>query len=881
MRCGDAADVGLQVRLGRAIDAARFGVRLPSMRTLRGCGAIAAGLVLVSASNASAQVADPPFDPAIDVQLFNYAIGPKTFLTVSDAGLGARRQLSMDFLVTFLTKPFTIYNVSDDMGTITTERTQVVDQMLSGQIAGAYTLTDKLQLGASLPVVFTMSGEGLEPSTGMPAGSGLQITGLGDLLVEGKYGLMRGSAMRLAAALGVTAPTSFGSGGSTYIGDDLPSVRAHLDASWPLGRRLTVGATGGAIIRKTREIYSSEIGPQLTFGAAAALRVTDKVSLIGEGYGRTGFGSFAVDESPIEAVGGLRLQVGRSLSIVAGGGAGLTKGIGSPEARFFVGLGYAPDTRDTDGDGVPNSVDGCVLVPEDMDGYKDGDGCPDDDNDGDMWGDDEDKCPSDAEDKDGFEDDDGCPELDNDSDKIPDLEDRCIDDAEDGKAPNATDGCPNDKRDSDSDGVMDNMDACPEGEEDMDEFEDWDGCPEPDNDGDKVPDESDRCQLCAEDADGFMDDDGCAEFDNDADGVTDASDKCPDEAETINGVTDFDGCPDDGPELVRLDGDVLVVDRAPTFDKRGLTKSGASIIDQMALVMNRQADVTSWLVAVRAPKERDAMIQAEWIRTQLLSRKVNEEALQVQGAAGTAKVAAVVQARAEEGADLTTATCTPEFEVRPRLPPAGGAASVPAMVDPVAPTSEPEPEPVAAGEPAEPDTDADGLVDSVDRCPTEAGAATAEGCPGADGDGDGIVDAADNCPTEKGDAANRGCAAPQLVTIIGGKLDILESVNFKSGKATIEKSSYALLDNVAKVLASHPTMVVRVEGHTDSAGDDKKNKTLSQKRADAVVAYLKKKKIAKTRMTAKGFGEEQPIFPNDTPEGQAKNRRVVFAIVQP
>ncbi len=862
------------------------------MRTLRGRGALAAGLVLAATtatSTASAQSADPPYDPAIDVQLFQYAIGPKTFFTVADADVGAKRQLSMDFLVTFLTKPFTVYNVSDDGGMITTERTQVVDQMVAGQIAAAYGLTDKIQLGASLPVVFTMSGEGLDPATGMPSGSGLQISGLGDLLLEGKVRLLRKPAFRLAAALGATIPTSVGSGGATYIGDDLPALRAHLDATWPIGSRLSLGANAGIIARKAREIYASEIGSQLTYGAALALRVTDRLSVVGEGYGRSGLGNFSVDQSPMEAIGGLRFRVGRSLSVVAGGGAGLTQGIGSPEARFFVALGYAPDIRDSDGDGIPNGSDRCVLVPEDVDGFSDADGCPDDDNDGDRREDGTDKCPNEAEDLDGFDDDDGCPELDNDGDKIDDLKDRCAMDPEDGKAPSPTDGCPANKRDSDSDGVMDDMDQCGEAEEDMDEFEDWDGCPEADNDRDGVADDADKCGLCAEDGDGFDDADGCPERDNDGDGVADAADQCPDQAETINGTADFDGCPDDGGETVRLDGDALVLDRVPGFDKRGLTKAGAAIVDQMALVMNLHPEVTSWLVAVRAAKEPDALRQAEWIRNQLLTRGVNEEALQVIGAAGAAKVAAIVQARAEGDVDLLAAACTPEFQVKPRLPPNGtplspttGPSTVPAVVPTVEPGIDPafpvtEPAPVVA----EPDTDGDGLIDRLDRCPTEVGEVPAEGCPGADGDGDGIVDAADNCPTEKGDAANRGCTAPQLVTIIGGKLDILESVFFKSGKAVIEARSFALLDNVAKVLADHPSMVIRVEGHTDSAGDDRKNKKLSQKRADAVVAYLKKKKIAKSRLTGKGFGEEQPVASNDTADGQAKNRRVVFAIVKP
>ncbi len=84
-----------------------------------------------------------------------------------------------------------------------------------------------------------------------------------------------------------------------------------------------------------------------------------------------------------------------------------------------------PDDPDTDGDGIPDSVDSCVLEPEDTDNYLDQDGCPDPDNDMDGIPDAVDKCPNDPEDPDGFQDEDGCPDPDNDGDGVPDLKDQC------------------------------------------------------------------------------------------------------------------------------------------------------------------------------------------------------------------------------------------------------------------------------------------------------------------------------------------------------------------------------------------------------------------------------------------------------------------------
>ena len=99
--------------------------------------------------------------------------------------------------------------------------------------------------------------------------------------------------------------------------------------------------------------------------------------------------------------------------------------------------------------------------------------------------------------------------------------------------------------DPDGDGVPVAKDACPNMAEDLDGFEDDDGCPDFDNDKDGIYDTQDLCPNQAEDFDGFKDDDGCLDDDNDKDGIPDAKDICPGEKETMNGYKDDDGCPDD------------------------------------------------------------------------------------------------------------------------------------------------------------------------------------------------------------------------------------------------------------------------------------------------------------------------------------------------
>lgn len=705
------------------------------MRLPRGIGAaLALGFVATSAHAES-----PPFDPAIDVQLYDYAIGPKTFFSVTDGDVAQRKQLAVDFFITYLTNPFTVYNVAPGEDMITGTRTQVVKSVLAGQLSGAYGITDKLQLGVMLPMVFSMQGDGVDPASAMPVAGGLRVTGLGDLLAELKYNLVRKGPWRVAAVGGLTLPSSFGSGGSQFIGDDLPSARLKLAAQWTQGR-FALGTNLGLVGRKPRQIYASEVGQQAVLSAALALRVTEKFQLVAEGLGRTGLTALDLDQSPFEAGGGLRVQATESVAVVAGGGAGLVKGIGAPDLRVFFSVGYAPDLRDSDGDGVPNGRDQCKSIPEDRDGWQDRDGCPDDDNDGDRRDDTVDKCVNEAEDIDGFDDDDGCPELDNDGDGIADLDDKCAMDKEDGAEPSPKDGCPAGKRDSDGDALPDNIDACPASAEDVDGFEDEDGCPEADNDKDGVPDATDACLLCPEDKDGFEDADGCPDLDDDKDGVVDTADKCPKEPETVNGIADDDGCPDQGGiNIARLDGDKLVVDRPPTFDRKGLTRAGDLIMDQVALVMVANSDVAKWLIAYAG--SGDVQQQVAWMKARLALRGVAVDQIEFVAASGAARLGGVVQERVDADAPKT---CPASLQVQPRaVAPKAGAPL---------PTTE-------AGNTVAPRTGSD-----------PARAASANNAPGTStspGPGPGpapIVPAAPPAPTAPAPASNAATLKPPTST---------------------------------------------------------------------------------------------------------------------
>ncbi|HLK99219.1 MAG TPA: OmpA family protein [Myxococcaceae bacterium] len=178
-----------------------------------------------------------------------------------------------------------------------------------------------------------------------------------------------------------------------------------------------------------------------------------------------------------------------------------------------------------------------------------------------------------------------------------------------------------------------------------------------------------------------------------------------------------------------------------------------------------------------------------------------------------------------------------------------------------------------------PDTDKDGIEDAKDRCPTEPGIAELQGCPSKDTDGDTLPDHRDNCRTEPGPVENQGCPVEQkqLVEIRQDRIEIKEKVYFDSDKATIQRRSFKVLDQVAKIILERPELEkVWIEGHTDDVGTLEHNRQLSQRRADAVRAYLIKKGVAPGRLEARGFGKDRPVARGNTEKDRAANRRVEF-----
>jgi outer membrane protein OmpA-like peptidoglycan-associated protein len=307
-----------------------------------------------------------------------------------------------------------------------------------------------------------------------------------------------------------------------------------------------------------KQFNGLDLKNELTYGGAMGIDLGSPDALLFlEAFGVAPVQDIQNDSrsQPLEALLGFRFFTVPGAVITIGAGSGIVPDYGSPLWRGLMQFAYYERDRDTDKDGLLDSVDGCPTDPEDKDDFEDADGCPDPDNDNDGILDPNDRCPLDPEDKDGFEDMDGCPDPDNDKDQILDVDDKCPNRPENINGYQDTDGCPDGIPDTDGDGLTDDIDKCPKDPEDKDGFEDEDGCPDPDND---------------------------------KDGILDVNDKCPLDPETKNGFEDDDGCPDKKLTLVRVEEKAIVILKKVYFEtnKAVIKPVSFPVLNEVAEVMN-------------------------------------------------------------------------------------------------------------------------------------------------------------------------------------------------------------------------------------------------------------------------------------------------------
>ena len=172
------------------------------------------------------------------------------------------------------------------------------------------------------------------------------------------------------------------------------------------------------------------------------------------------------------------------------------------------------------------------------------------------------------------------------------------------------------------------------------------------------------------------------------------------------------------------------------------------------------------------------------------------------------------------------------------------------------------------------DQDGDGVTDDIDECPnTVSGAAIyVNGCE-RDDDGDNVVNHLDECPNTRANAPvdASGCEIGTTVELRG--------VNFASSSDRLLSGAEQVLDDAIRWLRKNPHLIVEVAGHTDSDGAAAANLGLSERRAYTVRDYLINGGVNPASLTARGYGESEPIADNRTAEGKAENRRVELRIL--
>jgi len=448
---------------------------------------------------------------APDIQQYKPITDTHNFLLVHDAELLHQFRPSFAVHFNYAMQPLEVQGlgVQREFG--------LVDGIVGIDLTGRFAIFDWWEMGLHFPV--TQIPITTEIVASSPAFGEEVPYGIGDIRIETRLRPLDPAtkAIGLAANLFLTLPTGTS---AAWMGRGKPGggVRVAISQSWS---RFHFAANLGYAFYPRATVSNLTTDDELTYGLGVGASIlVDRLDINLEFDGSLTPGPADKDgaerfgdgvHSPLEMLLSVRYKMKNGLSIHGGVGKGLTAGFGTPEVRFLAGVSWGIFRRfDYDKDGLVEPEDKCPKVPEDADGFEDGDGCPDPDNDADGILDFDDRCPDVAEDVDLFEDEDGCVDEDN-----------------------------------DADGILDVDDACMLVPEDADGFEDEDGCPDPDNDADGIVDADDACPMEAETFDGWADEDGCPDPDNDGDGILDADDLCPDEAEVVNGEKDEDGCPDD------------------------------------------------------------------------------------------------------------------------------------------------------------------------------------------------------------------------------------------------------------------------------------------------------------------------------------------------
>jgi hypothetical protein len=387
----------------------------------------ALAFVAFSATSARAQVATDEFG----IERFRLAMDRNGVLDVEWAGVPGHLSWSAGIAIGFAHEPLVIYD--RQMNPVDA----LVEHRLTTTLAGSLALWKRLQLGLAMDIVGHQTGSDTPPTM-----ETIPTTGLGNIRLIAKALLAGNSRYQIAFVPALTIP---GGSAGGYLREAGVAFAPALAVSGGAGR--VRGALNVGYDLKPRVAAAGLVSDDEAF-ARVGIAVGFDDAKTTELWWSTSFAAPLKDREQnqvaVEMMLGVRHGFGAT-GVFAAGGVGLDNGFGTPDWRALAGIRYELVGGDRDGDHLEGVADRCPDEAEDMDGFDDGDGCPDRDNDGDGILDASDKCAGAAEDKDGFEDTDGCADPDNDNDGIADAQDRCPLAAEDKDGFQDEDGCIDDK----------------------------------------------------------------------------------------------------------------------------------------------------------------------------------------------------------------------------------------------------------------------------------------------------------------------------------------------------------------------------------------------------------------------------------------------------
>ena len=555
-------------------------------------GALTLGASLFAATSAHAQTVEPGFA----VNRFEPSERNNEWFANDTLDLRGKFRPSFGLVVDGQYRPIVAYRANGDVVA------SPVRNVGTLHLGAAVNLFDRLRIGLNLPIVLFQDGHQTTLGTrtiSLPAND----QALGDLRVAADFRLFGEHLSPITMAIGVQVWFPTGSQ-DDYTTDGNVRVAPRVTVAGDIDIFTYSARIGAQFGRPERWFGATKLGQELTFAAAAGLRVIDKHLVVGpEVFGSTvilsdpatgnttGLADNGTAQTAVEGLLVAHYTAG-FVRFGAGGGFGFTRGLGSPERRWMVSFEIVPTvSQDTDADGIVDQDDACPTVA----GVKSADPKKN-----------------------------GCP-PDRDGDGVVDADDACIDVPGLKTSDPLTNGCPAVK-DDDKDGIPNEKDACPAVPGVKHDDPKKNGCP-PDNDGDGIINDTDACPDLAGVPDPDPRKNGCPP-DKDEDGILDKDDACIDVKGVPSTKPEFNGCPAD------LDSDTIAneVDacpREPGKANADPTKNGCptAYIAQGSIKILDQVKFKTASAEILPGKDSQEILQAvlEILKTHPEVKKVSVE----------------------------------------------------------------------------------------------------------------------------------------------------------------------------------------------------------------------------------------------------------------